>query len=70
MTDVDAKMVIHLIYSDEESASIAGHRMNGYATATISDPRWLASKDAFMGAVCTAFERMYDEMKVDNNGNS
>tara|TARA_Y100001937_G_scaffold115091_1_gene165533 strand:- start:2460 stop:2666 length:207 start_codon:yes stop_codon:yes gene_type:complete len=63
MKEVDAKLVLHLVYGDEQSASVAGHRMNGYATASISDSRWLESKDAFMGAVCNAFERMYDEMK-------
>jgi len=70
MDKVEAKMVLHLIYSDEASASVAGHRMNGYATASIADPRWLQSKDAFMGAVCNAFERLYDEMRVDSDDNS
>jgi hypothetical protein len=70
MGDIEAKMVLHIVYSNEESAKVAGHRMNGYATASIHDPRWLESKDAFMGAVCNAFERMYDEMKVVNNDDS
>jgi hypothetical protein len=63
MAKVDAKLVLHLVYGDAQSAGVAGHRLNGYATATISDSRWLESKDAFMGAVCDAFERLYDEMK-------
>ena len=70
MPEVEAKMVLHLVYSNEASARVAGHRMNGYATASITDQRWLESKDSFMGAVCDAFERLYDEMKIDTNDDS
>jgi len=70
MADVDAKIVLHLVYADAESAKVAGHRMNGYATATITDSRWLESKDAFMGAVCHAFERFYDEMRSVDEASS
>ena len=63
MGDVDAKLVLHLVYGNAESAKVAGHKLNGYATASITDSRWLESKDAFMGAVCNAFERLYEEMK-------
>jgi len=58
----EAKLVLHLVYTNEESAAVAGHRTNGYATATVKDPRWFQSKDAFMGAVCKVFEQFYEEM--------
>lgn len=61
----EAKLVIHLVYTDEASAAVAGHRTHGYATATVKDPRWFKSKDAFMGAVCNAFEQFYEEMSSE-----
>lgn len=62
----EATFVLHLVYSNPESASVAGHRTNGYATAKVTSPRWFKSKDAFMAAVCKAFEDFYDSMKVGN----
>ena len=61
----DAKLVLHLVYGNEESAAVAGHRTHGYATATVKDPRWFKSKDAFMGAVCNAFEQFWEEMSSE-----
>jgi len=59
----EAKLVLHLVYSNEESARVAGHRTHGYATASVKDPRWFKDKDSFMGAVCNAFEQFWEEMK-------
>ena len=64
----EATLVLHLVYSNAESAKVAGHTLlNGYATAKCKHPAWFKSKDAFMGFVCEAFERLYDEMK-DGSG--
>lgn len=64
LRDFEAKIVLHLVYSNEASASVAGHRMHGYANATVRDSRWFQSKEAFMGAMCKAFESFWDEMHV------
>lgn len=60
----EAKVVLHLVYSNAESANHAGHRQHGYITATISDKRWFSSKDAFMAAMCKAFDKVWEEMKI------
>jgi hypothetical protein len=52
------------VYSNEQSAKVAGHRQHGYVVASIRDSRWFRSKDAFMAAMCQAFERLWEEMKV------
>jgi hypothetical protein len=58
-----AKLVLHLIYENEKSARMAGHRRHGYATASVDQPIWFQSKDSFMALVCKVFEQFYDEMK-------
>ena len=62
----DASIVIHLVYGNTESARVAGHIQNGYATAKCKHPAWFESKDAFMGFVCKAFEQFWEEMKDGN----
>lgn len=58
-----AHLVLHLMYDNMESANVANHRQNGYATAKIDSDVWFKSKESFMALVCKAFERLYDEMK-------
>ena len=65
MADFEAKLVLHLVYGNEESAAVAGHRQHGYANATVRDKQWFESKDAFMAVVCKAFEQFYEEMSSD-----
>ena len=59
-----AQLIVHLLYDDERSAAVAGHKHHGYATTKVTHPEWFKSKDAFMGLVCKAFERFYDEMML------
>jgi hypothetical protein len=59
-----ARLVVHIVYDNEHSAKVAGHKQHGYATAKVTSPVWFKDKDAFMGMICNAFERFYDEMKV------
>ena len=56
---------MHLVYQDAESASVAGHKTHGHAIASVESPEWFKSKDAFMALVIKAFEKFYDEMKLD-----
>lgn len=58
----NAKLVLHVIYENDFSAKLNGHRRNSYATVNITDKIWFDSKDAFMAAVCKSFERLWDEM--------
>lgn len=58
-----ASIIVHLVYDNDDSAKVAGHKINGYATAKVTSPNWFKSKDTFMGLICSAFERFYDEMK-------
>lgn len=65
MKNFGATLVLHINYNSEESASVAGHRLNGFATVQAKAHEYFKSKEAFMGMICTAFERFYDEMKND-----
>lgn len=58
-----ATAVLHLMYDNDESAALLGHKRNGYATAICKEPNWFQNKDTFMAFVCKAFEQFYDEMK-------
>lgn len=58
-----AQIVLHVVYDNQQSANVAGHKQHGYVVAKATDPAWFKSKDAFMGLVIKAFERFYDEMK-------
>ena len=57
----EAKLILHVVFDSEASMKAVGCK-SSYGAATISDPRWFSSKDAFMGAVCNAFENMWDEI--------
>lgn len=63
-SDFGAKLILHLVYKDAESAKVAGHIVNGYANVDIPVKAYFESKEAFMGLICKAFERFYEEMKV------
>lgn len=63
----EAKIVLHLLYTNRSSAAVAGHKQNDYAVAKVNDKRWFENKDAFMALICKAFERFWDEMKMKND---
>ena len=56
--------MLHVVYDNAQSAEVAGHKQHAYANAHVKGAGWFQSKDAFMAAVCDAFEKMYDEMKI------
>lgn len=64
-----ATLVLHLLYANEQSAAVAGHRIQGYATANVDSPVWFQNKDAFMGMVCKAFEDLWESMKNGQRSN-
>tara|TARA_Y100000310_G_scaffold298247_1_gene332039 strand:+ start:775 stop:975 length:201 start_codon:yes stop_codon:yes gene_type:complete len=64
VSNFGAKLVLHLVYDNEESAQVAQHRQHGYANASCSESRWFQNKESFMGLVCEAFERFWEEMKI------
>jgi len=60
-------MLLHLVYQDAKSASVAGHKQHSHAVVSVENSDWFKSKEAFMALVLKAFERMYDEMKIEHN---
>ena len=58
-----AKLILHLLYDNQQSADVASHKRQGYATASVASKEWFQSKEAFMAVVLKAFENFYEEMK-------
>lgn len=58
------RLVLHIVYANAASAAFVGHKQHGYAVADIEHQAWFESKEAYLAAVCKAFERLWDEMKV------
>lgn len=58
-----AKLVVHLVYDNQKSADLNGHKKNEYAIVNVQERAWFASKEAFMGLVIKSFERLWEEMK-------
>lgn len=61
-----AGIIVHIVYDNQESAAVAGHKQQAYATARVTSPKWFKDKETFMGLICSAFESFYDSLKVDH----
>jgi len=61
-SDFGVTCILHVVYLNAESAAKVGHDRSKYTKITLGDPKFMESKEAFIGMVIKGAEELYDRL--------